>query len=268
MPTNLSATTYEKWFRALFVGPTGRGKTIAAASWPGKTLVIDFDDRHRPIIDWFPDRLSDYDIESIHADNFWTVLKPLMNRLRQLNPYTNIICDGITSMSNTTIMTQMMIKGGFENWFQRSKEDTKGSKITAGGIMVPGWDEFNGEAMLMSLILEMLRSFKCNLFVTAHPVARTRIEGTKAVKYSSLVTFGPKIESIIPTYFDEVWYFDYEVVANSDGTTRIKRTVHTAPSDDYMEAKTALKVPAVIDYTDKNLYDLVKEYLATKELVV
>lgn len=260
MPTNLNSEKYEKFVKALLVAPTGRGKTIGAASWPGRTLVLDFDDRHRPIIDWFPERVAagDFDVESITAKNFWSVFKPLMNNLGTHNPYANILCDGITSMSNCTVMTQMMAKGGFDNWFKR---EDKGSKITTGGVMVPGWDEFNGEAMLMSLVLEMLKAFKCNLFVTAHPVQRTKIEGTKSVKYSSITTFGPKIESIIPTYFDEVWYMDYRLEADDKGKTYIKRVCYTSPCDDYLEAKTAKSFPPAIDYTDKNLYDLMKDYL-------
>jgi len=117
--------------------------------------------------------------------------------------------------------------------------------------------------MIISTLLETLKSLKCNLFLTAHPVQRTAIAGKNkpAVKYSSITTFGPKIESIIPTYFDEVWYFDYQVTSDNLGKEVIKRTCYTRPCEDYLEAKTALKIPASIDYTDKNLYDLVKEFL-------
>lgn len=268
MPTNLNSEKYSKRFRALFVGPTGRGKTIAAASFPGRTLDIDFDSRHRPIIDWFPERVAagDYAVQEVNADNFWPIFKPLMDGLKQHNPYENIILDGITSLSTTTVVMQMKVKGSFQNWFGKDKgnsDDTKGSKITSGGIMVPGWDEFNGEAMIISTLLEYLRSLDCNLFVTAHPVRRTLInEKKKAEKYTSITTFGPKVESIIPTYFDEVWYFDYRVDTDAQGRELIRRTCYTQPSEDYFEAKTALKgIPASIDYTDKNLYDLVKEYL-------
>jgi hypothetical protein len=261
MPTNLNAEKYEKFFRALFVAATGRGKTIAAASWPGKTLVLDFDDRHRPIIDWYAERVAagDFSVESINPDNFWTVFAPLVKDLAIHNPYQNIILDGITSLSTTTVVMQMKAKGSWNGFDPKKKQE--GSKITSGGVMVPSWDEFNGEAMIISTLLESLKSFKCNLFVTAHPVVRTRIEATKAIKYSSITTFGPKVESIIPTYFDEVWYFDYKVESDNLGKEVIKRTCYTRPTEDYMEAKTALKVPASIDYTNANLYDLVKDYL-------
>jgi len=266
MATNLNSTKYESYFRALLVGGTGRGKTIAAASWPGKTLILDFDGRHKPIIDWYPERVAagDFVVEEINPNNFWTVFKPLIASLAQYNPYQNIILDGVTSLSTCTVVMQMLVKGSFQHFDPTKKVDS--AKITSGGIMVPTWDEFNGEAMVISTLLESLRSLKCNLFLTAHPVQRTLIgSNNKATKYTSITTFGPKIESIIPTYFDEVWYFDYRVDSDNSGRSTIKRTCYPRPSEDYFEAKTALKnIPKDIDYTDKGLYDCVKEYLSEK----
>lgn len=264
---NLNSESYDKCIRALLVGPTGRGKTIAAASWPGKTIDLDFDSRHKPIIDWYPERVKagDFVAEIYNPYNFWTHFKPKINELVKFNPFDNVILDGITTLSTTAVVMQMLAKGSFDNWFGRkeasSGEEGKGSKITAGGIMVPGWDEFNGEAMIISTLLETLKSLKCNLFVTAHPVARTAIVGKKSAKYSSITTFGPKVESIIPTYFDEVWYFDYKIASDNNGKEVIKRTCYTSPTEDYMEAKSAMKLPKEIDYTGKNLYDCIKDFL-------
>lgn len=256
---NLNSEKYEKHFRGLFVGPTGRGKTIAAASWPGKTLILDFDGRHTPVVDWYHDRVvaGDFVAEIITPKNFWTKFAPLVDEILKFNQYQNIILDGVTSLSTTAVVMQMLVKGSWKDW-----GDTKGDGVKlTGGIMVPTWDEFNGEAMIISTLLERLKSLQCNLFVSAHPISRVRIDGKKSVKYSSITTFGPKIESIIPTYFDEVWYFDYKVESNNLGQEVIRRTCYTQPSEEYMEAKTAMKLPKEIDFTDKNLYDCVKEFL-------
>lgn len=267
MPINLNSEKYERFVKALLVGATGRGKTIAASSWPGKTLILDFDGRHRPVIEWYSDRVAagDFDVEEISPENFWSKFKPLIKGLASYNPYQNIILDGVTTLSTTVVVMQMLVKGSFDNWFGKkeasSGEEGRGSKITAGGIMVPAWDEFNGEAMIISTLLEAIKSFKCNFFLTAHPVMRTAIDKKKTTKYTSITTFGPKIESIIPTYFDEVWYFDYKVDVDKSGREVIRRTCYTQPSEDYFEAKSAMKLPKEIDYTDKNLYDVMKDYL-------
>ncbi len=269
---NLASEKRTSYFRALFVGPTGSGKSIAAASWPGRTLVLDFDNRFEPIVDWYPNRLKDFDVLVVNTTNFWSDFKPVINRVAESNPYQNVIVSGITSLSTTCVMLQMLNKGAFKDWKDASKDDKKGSKITAGGVMVPTWDEFNGEAMLISTLLECLKSFNCNLFVEAHPTRRMKIkpgggEGS-AEEYTSITTFGPKIESIIPTYFNEVWYFKSFVDFDSNSKPIQKKLVYTRPNSGYAEAKTSiLKIPAVIDFSNNdategnNLYDKVKEYL-------
>jgi hypothetical protein len=251
MPITLDKVPIDKNFRALLIGPTGRGKTIAAASWPGKTLVIDFDHRHKPIIDWFPDRLGEISVEVIYPSNYWDVFKSLVDSLESGKlKFDNVVVDGITTLSNTTVVMQMIAKG----------QGPEKGKITKGGVAVPSWDEFNGEAMLITQLLETLKSIRCNLFVTAHPVSKTRIEGTKSIKETSIISFGTKLGPMIPAYFDEVYAFDYEFDINAGKP--VKRLVFTSPTSDYPDVKTALKgLPPKLDITGKNLYDVMKEYL-------
>lgn len=248
MPISMDKLPVDKNFRALLIGPHGRGKTIAAASWPGRTLILDFDNRHKPIIDWYPDRLSEFEVEVITPLNFWDTFKPLVDRLTSgLNPYQNIIIDSFTAMSNTTVVMQMMVKGEI-------------GKKTKGGIMVPSWDEFNGEAMLLTQLLEALKSLKSNLFVTAHPVNKTQISGSGSIKTTDIISFGTKVGPMIPGYFDEVYFLDYKPDINEGKPP--KRFVYTQPTTDYPEAKTALKnMPGKFDITGRNFYDLIKEYL-------
>lgn len=265
MSFNLSDTKRSKRIRALLVGPTGRGKTIAAGSWPGKTLVIDFDTRHAPLIDWYAERVAagDFTIELVEPGEFFTGFKEFINRLLAAygKPYDNVILDGLTTMSTSCVTAQMMVKGAW-SWKPNDKP-ISGNKAVGGSIIVPSWDEFNGEATMLSMLLEMLKKLDVNLFLTAHPVDRMAIDGAKGKAYTSLTTFGKKLESIVPTYFDEMWFFDYKIDWDNVAQKEVvKRQVYTRPTAGYQEAKTALKaIPAVIDITDKNLYDCVKDYL-------
>lgn len=247
MPTKLSKMETDSHFRALFVGPSGRGKTIAATSFPGKKLLIDFDKRYAPIIGWHKDDLDNIDVEVITPKNFFSVFVPLVNKLQEYNQYDTIIIDSVTMMSNTTVVMQMEAKG------------QGGGKVTKGGVAVPSWDEFNGEAMLLTQMLESLKSLKCNLILTAHPIEKTKIEGSTTIRTTSIISFGTKLGPMIPGYFDEVWFFDYK--PNLVPGKPVERKVYTQPSGDYPEAKTALHVPPVIDITGKNLYECIKEFL-------
>jgi hypothetical protein len=271
MATNLNSKNYDNTFKGLFIGPTGAGKTIAEASWPGKTLIIDFDGRHKPIFKWYPERVKagDFVVETIDYSNFNSTMSGIQDSLKNYNPYDNIILDGITSSTLTIISMLLYNKKGFTSFFAKSiQSENKGSKVTLGGTIVPGWDEFNALAGIMGYMIETLKGFKCNLFVSAHPVKRTVIDGTKSETRSSIVAFGPKIESMIPNYFDEVWYFDYSIEYDQTGKEVIKRICHTGPSVKYFDAKTSLDIPKEIDYTDKNLYDCVKEYISVAEPVL
>lgn len=245
--------------RALLIGSTGSGKTIAAASWPGKTLIIDFDRRYKPVIDWYAGRLDDFTVKVVTPKTFWDFVK-LINELADYCPYDNIILDSITNLSNCCVVMQMREKGAIsKEEAEQAKKDNKklGIKLTRGGVSIPTWDEINGETMIISELLEVLKSFNVNLFVSAHPLRREK-DGSE---YASLVTFGPKIESIIPTYFDEIWFFKTGAAPATE-REELKREVYFKPSGSYKEARTAIKgMPTKVDITGKNLYEQVKQYL-------
>jgi hypothetical protein len=242
-----------KRFRALFVGVTGVGKTIAATSWPGKTLIFDFDKRHGPILEWHKSRLKDYDVEIVTPKNFWEVFHKKINSLADYCPYDNIIVDSITNLSNCVVVMQMIAKGDITKEQAKSGEKT-GIKLTKGGVSVPTWDEINGETMIITQLLEVLKSFDVNLIVCAHPLMRQKGSND----YESLVTFGPKVESLIPTYFDNIWYFGLNFLPQNPNDAT--RRVFTRPSIDYKMARCINNnVPPVIDVTNKSLYEAVKD---------
>lgn len=250
MSFSLQSVEKDHKFRGLIIGENGRGKTICAGSYPGKTLIFDFDKRYEPLIDWYPEKLADIEIEVITPSNYMTVFQDRVNKLMIHNPYDNIVIDGITGLSNTTIMMQMMAKG------QAATNDKELKiKVTKTGIPIPSWDEFNGETMVITQLLECLKSLNCNLIVTAHPIQRTDM---KDGKYASIVAFGTKVGSMIPGYFNEVYYLDYTF----DLSGKLRRILTTQPDSTYPSAKSSIKnLPAKLDITDKKMYDVIKEYL-------
>ena len=234
---------------ALLIGAPGKGKTLAGASFAeaGPMEFADFDGRMKPVRLYYPKaRISYEPFDMKNMESFaYTYLPKLLNNW-ELKSFQ---LAGLTSLSTTAISYQMhQIRGG----------DTM--KKTKGGLMVPSWDQFNGEAMIIGQVLDMLKALKCNVFVEAHPVTRTDI--VTGSKYTSLVAFGPKVESLVPGYFDEIWYFDTRV--ESDGSRSY--ICRTRPSSDAPMAKTSLPLPAEIKLSDDNgkplsLYRIIKECL-------
>lgn len=212
---------------ALLIGAPGMGKTLAGASWAeqGPMEFIDFDGRMKPIRLHLPKAKIHY--ESFSMQNLEKFAYKYLPDLVGYCPFKSVQLAGLTSLSTVAISYQMdKLRGG------------DSMKVTKGGLMVPSWDQFNGEAMIIGQVLDMLRALPCNVFVEAHPVSRINVSSGE--KFTSLVAFGPKVESLVPGYFDEIWYFTTEVGIQGDR----QYVVHTRPSTDYPMAKTSLPLPA------------------------
>lgn len=237
-------------FMALFIGKPGTGKTLAGASFAaaGPVEFIDFDGRMKPVRLHYPKariHFTSFSTKNIRefADRY---IPDLLNRC----DYKTVQLAGITSLSNVLVTYQLRVRAG-------SNEIGKTSK---GGLIVPSWDEYSGEASIISQVLDALRALPCNVIVEAHPVSRVNME--KAEKYTSIVSFGPKVESVIPAYFDEIWYFTTETDING----QLRYVVNTRPTAEYPLAKTSLPLPYKFSLTDDdgkviNLYNLIQNSL-------
>lgn len=216
---------------ALFIGAPGSGKTLAGASFSelGPMEFADYDGRMKPVTLHYPKATIHY--TSYTVNNCTDFVMRDLPALMRSCPYTSLQLAGITSMSTSLISAQMNQGGGIK----------KGK----GGLMVPSWDEFSGEASQMSQALDMLRALPCNVFVEAHPVQRSSLADGK---FTSLVAFGPKVASLIPGYFDEIWYFTPEF----DVQGGITYVVHTRPSSEFPLGKTSLPLPAKFELSDSS----------------
>ena len=247
-------------FMGLLVGTNGSGKTIAAASFPGNGLILDWDGRVAPVRYFYPKR---HDIE------YWTIgldgttrndvigftdgckkIEDLQGRC----PYDWIAFDSYTSYSTVAVLHQMGLH-------------EKDVKRTKGGLPIPDWDEYKGETGVMLQILEILKILPCHIIVTAHPVqaAKTLKQGgavnevlASMVKGSSIATYGWKTASLLPNYFNEMYYLWAD--APTQTGQEVRRKVQTISSGEIV-AKTALPLPNVFDITNAPMYNVMKKYL-------
>ena len=248
-------------FMGLFVGANGTGKTIAAASFPGPVLILDFDGRVRPVRFFYPKRRDiEYWTVGLEGDNRKDVIGfiEFCDRLEKLQdrcPYETVIIDSYTSYSGTAILHQMGYK------------DAKDVKRTKGGLPIPDWDEYKGETGVALQILEVAKSLPAHFIMTAHPVSKattTKQGGStnevlaSMIKSSTLATYGWKTVSFLPNYFDEMYYFFNEV--SSQMGQIIERKIQTVSVGEIV-AKTALPLPATINVTGKPFYPLLQAIL-------
>lgn len=234
----------------LFIGKPGTGKTLAGASFRelGPMEFLDFDDRMQPVKLFYPELDIDYD--KFNVGNLEDFAYKFMPDLLKRCDYKVVQLAGLTSLTVTAVTYQMHQKRGGDNL-----------KKTKGGLMVPSWDEFNGEAMIVSQVLDMMKALPATIIMEAHPVARSKMGGD-GTSYSSLTAFGPKVESLVPGYFNEIYYFTTET--DMQGVT--KYVCRTKPNEEYPLAKTSLPLPSKFVLSNEegkpiSLYKLIQEEL-------
>jgi hypothetical protein len=135
-------------------------------------------------------------------------------------------------------------------------------KTTKAGIPATSWDEINGETVLFTQMLELLKLIHkkhgVHVIWTAHPVPKMEITPEGSNRTTSLAAYGNKIPALIPGYFDEIYNFERMKV----GMTDFKYMVNTVPKNN-LPGKTAFPkfLPANIDITGKNFYEVLFGYL-------
>lgn len=246
-------------FMALFVGPNGSGKSIAIASWieEGSVYCFDYDGRMASVANWLKSKgllkRGQFTYDTYGPQNIYEAYMKLKGWVDNGCPYNAVSLDSFTAMTVSAVtfsLSRRIYKGG--------QEAPKNSK---GDMILPDWDEWNGEATYITFMLDLCKSLASKgvkIFWTAHPVARTKIDAGggggigKVTVQTKYAAFGTKSDSLIPIYFNEIYYFttDWDMQA-----AKAKRVCFTQPSGE-VAAKTSLNIPAVIDWTDQSFHEL------------
>lgn len=269
MPNLAYKKPNSKW-TILGIGTPGSAKTPALASFAeaGDLKIYNFDGESRldPIIDFFtrilkrPDLLSNIDYTNVGYDNFKDFMDEFEKLQDECRPQT-VMLDSVTSASVTCIA-----------WLIRQKGREKGAKIRLSGgetgIPIPDWGEFNGEAAFLTNVLEIGKNIPANFIVTAHPLNRTKVEGSgkllKGSSYTSLVSAGVKGVDLIPNYFNEIWKFETDTEYSENGVRTIRQIRTNKESTDDL-AKTTCGLPNTVDFTNKSLYQVIMSLMKQKE---
>ncbi len=258
---DLNEVPLGKRIMALLVSEHGIGKSGLAASFykEGPVHYFDFDGRMDGVKRLYPHvkkgSISFETYGPMNEGKFKSAIQFMkdLEALAKNCPYQTIVLDSLASMTNTSVVFQMISRGAasmsqlpVEMGNARDKDKNLKDKQTKGGIPVPSWDEFNGEAMFMCEVFDICKILPCNVILTSWPVTRTKIEvgGGTSVK-ESLVTFGVKTPGMVPGYFNEIWRVITEakgMEANSD----VGRYLITQPYGDYI-AKSSLPLPGRIE---------------------
>jgi hypothetical protein len=251
-------------FMAFFVGPNGSGKSIAIASWMklGSVYFFDYDGRMNSVANWYKKRglkPGQLLFDTYGPEN----LKDALDKLKQFTqscPHAAIVLDSFTAMTITAVT--------FSMYRRMAKSGVNMPKETKGDLLVPDWDEWNGEAMYVTMALDMCKQIAAAgtaVFWTGHPVQRMNIkeEGNRQkISYQTkYAAFGHKSDSLIPLYFNEIYAFYPETDLQ---TNKVHRICQTQPYGE-IAAKTAFDLPVRLDWTDGDFRQIFLDNLGKEE---
>lgn len=249
----------------LLKGPTGFGKTIAAASYPEPVYIFDFDGRVDSIFSFYSGERK----REIYFDTYgdWNLFR-FLDELEHLLDTGSIQVDGVVRYPKTIVIdsvTHLSISAvEYQLSEVRKLQKKKGSKVkeTQGGIVIPDWDEFKGETSVFNQVLGDIRALPkrhgINTIATAHPTKGTAVGKSAdgkvevSIRVNPIVAIGGKAADIVPTAFNEVYHF--ALLSSVNAGERGKRVVYTEATGNEM-AKTTMILPTFFEWTNELFYD-------------
>jgi hypothetical protein len=245
MPNIEDALTKEE-FLFLFKGEPSGGKSIAAASFP-RPYIFDMESRIRSVAAYhYPRGKRDLEYDTYTREDYpkfdkkWDEFVE-MSKMKRF-PYDTVIVDSLTSSADLLLSHVIRLKG----------LESKGKKIA--GIAVNSIEDYNAENAMLSELVQFLQQIRCKYkILIAHVIKteKTNLNDDSTVVTRQLLTGGKKIAARIPGYFDEIYHFEQKPVGGRPQF--IARTVNSG--EDF--ARTTLKLPKEINFTDNNFYELI-----------
>lgn len=251
---NLKNLKPESSFRAIFVGHSKSGKTVAAASFPSPVSIEDFDGRIQGIqgASWLSEKVQNGEIEyESYRGNTYNKWVERLNTLQMLAaqrspafPKTEVV-DSLTAQALGMLLEAV----------PDTHKDGKGKRI--GTLMMPGPEDFGAESNGVQGSLNLLRQLPIqNLIVSTHlvPVWQKQDPSnpmSPQVEVGEKFSLRDKLAVNIGIFFDHVFVFRRKMESG-----RIKFTVEFSGQ----LASNSYGLPTgVFDITGRNFYEFLQE---------
>lgn len=243
----------------LLISPQGVGKTIAAASFP-RPRVYDLEGKIDSLITWYnqPEFSKQRDQIDVVVVNdilyfVYNTLEDMVNSKSRPDCDT-IVVDSITNASRDIV--NVMLSSRKKMPVKDGKIGGDRAKIVPGNIIVPSWDEFDAEDTVLGTMLGYLitlqKKWNINIVCIAHPHS---VSGPNGTQQGRIVAKGHKAPQTVLNYFQEIYHLDRDQGLGG----KVRRIALTQGG---LYSRTAWGfLPAVIDFTDKSLYEVIKKKL-------
>lgn len=203
MPQEIAVETlkHDAFYRGLWVGRSGTGKSTQATNWPPPVLVLDFDRRAGSI------RGKKCTAVQFNVDEGYEDVRNYLNNLGDIDPfpYQTVILSSISSIIDFLIHDAKKLLGDLRLEQQKSSDKgTKGFKIGAMNISDMQHHKYVSECVTDLFDYGFLQ-FPCNVIIEAHIVnaydSKGNINGTR-------VLASDKLSEKLPHKLDETWVFE------------------------------------------------------------
>jgi hypothetical protein len=278
VPFNASALLPERRIHGLLIGPSGAGKTGAAASFPGKTFILDFDDRAKgPIMgcEFLQEKVRKGEIEietvlpwrgkvSVGLQDIYNVLEPLDTRVSK-GEIDNVIVD------STTSMRRFFVNDSVNKELKTSGRSSSLAHFKIGEAILGQKQDHNYAATCMlNVIYDNLKTFRCNVFISTHLkdkviASPTQEDPERVVVVGQTITAPGQLAMEIPSWFDEVWEFDIDASITSQPPRRFVvfqgKWARTSMRELGYEDKGKWIKTHKLEITNRSLYEVLKPTL-------
>lgn len=225
--------------RIMVYGDVGTGKTVFAASFPGRKYFADFDGKVSSAASYYgadKARIDEIEYESYKIDKpfdrFTQWLSALAKDPSKPLPFDVFIIDSLTEMISAAIQDFMAKNSAIQR-----------TRTSAGSI--PSMLDYRALEMVTRGIFASILSMPCHVIVTAH--VRTKQDET-----TGRIFTGPEgpasVVKHLQVIFEEV-YRSY-----TDGTGDKRRYLAQTQSDGQYPARSQIRgLPAIIDLSYESL---------------
>ena len=261
MILNASYLEPDRRIHALLIGPSGSGKTAAALSFPGRTHILDFDDRAKgPLLGckWLQEKRLSGEVEinrilrytDKKANGYNEVFRELesLDTRVSKNEVENVILDSTTSMRKF-----------FVDESRDGIGEVRHHKI--GQVELSQKQDYNYAATaITNVIYQNLKTFKCNVFISTHfrdklIASPTPEEPDRVVSAGQTITVPGQLQVEVPSWFDEVWEFQVDDTIKSSPPRRFVVFQSAFAHTSFQLDKHRLEI------TDRSLYEILKPTL-------
>jgi hypothetical protein len=265
MSFNLFDVPADRRIHCLLVGPSGVGKTSLAAGFPGKTFILDWDDRAKGVrgCPWLEEKIRNKEVE-VETILPWQGNTPI--GLPQVYDKLEILDGRITKgeiqnviIDSTTSMRRFFVNDSINRGLKTSGKGSTLAHFKIGEAVMGGKPDHNYAATCMlNIIYDNAKTWRCNLFVTTHIKDKVRSAPTqddpeRTIVEGQTITAPGQLAEEIPSWFDEVWELE------SDVTNKALPPKRFVIFSGKWARTTLIGLPSHrIEITNKSLYETIK----------